>query len=135
MRSLILAILIFFNTSVFGQGIIIGTTDTVLVQSDVVKIFLFENYMFSDGSRIKMVVLPRDHITTRIFSYKLGITPNRFFDRAENSFSSGKLNMLIVAENDKAAVKYLLKTDGVIGYVQDYYGDSISTMPNIIKFR
>ena len=135
MKSLILSILLFFSCSVFSQGIVIGTTDTVLVQADVVKIFLFENYMFSDGTRIKMVVLPRDHITTRLFTYRLGVTPTRFFERAESSFSSGKLNMLIVAENDREAVKYLLKTDGVIGYVQDYYGDSISTMPNIIKFR
>jgi hypothetical protein len=103
-----------------------ATADIAVVSSNKVTrdealaIFSFNRFIFTDGSRIKMIMLPRDNLTTREFAYAVGTTPTRLHEKAESSFSSGKLNMLRVVTSDREMTTQINLNPDAIGYVQEY---------------
>lgn len=102
-----------------------------LSRQEAIAIYSFDQFHFKDGTRIKMYVLPRDHSTTRDFTYWLGTTPARFHEKAEQGFSTGKYNMLKVVDTDRDALREVRRTIDSIGYVKSYIiidGDSIFTV-------
>ena len=133
MKKIITLIFLLFSTSVFSDVAIISS-DYNITRLEALNIFSLNDFTFSDGGKVKMIVLPRDHYTTRTFTRSLSMTPARFFDKAESAFSTGKLNLLVIMESDREVYRYILKTDGAIGYVQDYIVDD-RIVPTVIKLR
>ena len=133
MKKLIAVFFLLFSTTVFSDVAIISS-DYNITRIEALNIFSLNDFTFADGGKVKMIVLPRDHYTTRTFTRALSMTPARFFDKAESAFSTGKLNLLVIMESDREVYRYILKTDGAIGYVQDYIVDD-RIVPTVIRLR
>lgn len=131
--KLILAALLMFSASVLADVAVVSSQSSV-TREEVIEIYRFERFTFSDGSRIKMLVLPRDNFTTREFAYAIGITPTRLHEKAERAFSTGRINLLRVVDTDRDVIREVSKTDGGIGYAQGTWVTS-DTAATVIRFR
>lgn len=132
----ILAILfILFSISAPAAEISIISSHSKLTYAEAVDIFTFNNFTFSNGEKVRMIVLPMDTYTTRTFAYSLGMTSIRFFERAETAFSVGKLNLLVVVDSDKDVIRMINSNTGSIGYVQSYFILNNSGIPSVISVR
>lgn len=135
MKIIIAIFLIFWISIIQAQDVSIVSSQYSLSKQEAISIFRFNDFIFSDGTKVKMFVLPKDHITTREFAYQIGMTSTRFHEKADQAFSSGRLNLLVVANSDRDVVRLVTKTEGAIGYVQDYFIINQSGIPTIIRLR
>lgn len=106
-----------------------------ITKAEAVDIFSFRTFLFPDGTKVKMIILPRDSFATREIAYQLGISPSRFFERAETSFSTGKLNMLRVVDTDRELVRAIASSEGSIGYAKDFIAYNYAGAVTIISIR
>ena len=134
MRTLIFVFLLLFSVSAFSGTQVVSSYPN-LTKDYAIEIFSFNEFVFADRTKIKMVVLPRDRTVTRNFAFALGMTSVRFFEKAEHSFSTGKLNLLYIAESELDVVRFVSRTPGAVGYVQDTFIVKRASVPSIINIR
>lgn len=134
MKKLI-AMLFVLLTSIAQSQEIVVVSAVPITKNEAIDIFSFRSFVFPDGSRVKMIILPRDSFATRELSYRLGISPTRFFERAEMSFSTGKLNMLKVVDTDRELIRAIALSEGSIGYAKDYIAYNYAGTLTIISIR
>lgn len=92
-------------------------SDTHLSYSDIEDIFTLRKKKWSNGTTIRVFILPRSNPRTKEFTTKyLSMTPNRYFDILENRESLGKGNIAEIIESDTGIVLKVLTTPGSIGY-------------------
>lgn len=92
-------------------------SDTHLSYSDIEDIFTLRNKKWSNGTPIRVFILPRTNPRTKEFTTKyLSMTPNRYFDILENRESLGKGNIAEIIDTDTGIVLRVLTTPGSIGY-------------------
>ena len=103
---------------------VIANTGTVktksLSYSEIEDIFTLRSKRWSDGTSIKVFLLPRNHQRTWLFTTKyLNMTPNRYYDLLESRESSGKGNVFQTVESEYEIMMKILNTPGSIGYASE----------------
>ena len=82
------------------------------------RLITFQSYVVN-GKRVHVFLQPYDSIASREVARTLGLTTNRFFDRAEMLYRSGKIELTVVT-SDLEAIHSVSSTPNSISYVKDY---------------
>lgn len=91
-----------------------------LKYSDIEDIFTLRNKRWSNGTAIRVFLLPRSNPITKDFALKyLNMTANRYYDLLESRESSGKGNISEVVDTEIGLMLRVLTTPGSIGYASD----------------
>lgn len=91
-----------------------------LTYSDIEDIFTLRNKKWTNGSPIRVYLLPRNNPRTKEFTIKfLNMTANRYFDLVESRESSGKGNIADIVNSEYDVMLKVLTTPGSIGYASD----------------
>jgi ABC-type phosphate transport system substrate-binding protein len=98
----------------------IGFYDTTPKRIDrnvLYSIFTLKITSWSDGTHIKVFILPRDSDTSREFIYEyFNVMPNHYYDMINASSSSGKTNSAFVIESEVDLVRKVAATSGAVGF-------------------
>lgn len=116
--------------------VIANTTNTTkyLNYNEIEDIFTLKNKRWSDGSPIRVFVLPRDNVKTRLFTLKyLNMTPNRYYDLIESRESVGKGNITTIVDSEYEILIKVITTPGSVGYASDMIIVNANTGLVIIK--
>ena len=94
--------------------------ERVLDRESVYLIFTLRTKMWSDGSSVRIFLLPKDSILTRDFSVKyLEMSAFKYFDLIEARQALGRVNVPRVLKSEQEVIIKVLTTPGSIGYANE----------------
>jgi len=83
-----------------------------------VKEIFFGNVKMYEGMRLKVFVLPKQHLTTILFCQDvLGINSHQFFEKINDKANAGYANYASIVENEITMIQKIANTIGSIGYI------------------
>jgi len=119
MRAFFLALVLsMVMTYSFAESVAVSVVR--VTREQVRNIFDLKEFQYADGSPVRMVVLPPEHYTSRDFLRDLGIPPHKFYSRADVAFSTGRLNLLRMVDDERELLPIVARTPGAIGYAQKH---------------
>jgi len=105
-----------------AEAVLIKNTKAGEVSADDARlIFTLRITRYSDGTLIKVFVLPRDSATTRDFSMSyMKMTAFRWWELLDSYAVSGKSNLPIVVDTEQDMYRAITSNENAIGYINEF---------------
>jgi ABC-type phosphate transport system substrate-binding protein len=86
-----------------------------------IQVYTGKMASWPNGQAVTIVVLPREHPTSRTFIFeKLGISPYQFYESLDISINIRKNNSVVKVPSESEVVRIVANKTGSIGYTKDY---------------
>ena len=88
-----------------------------LTSTEVIQLYTGRLATWSDGTKVTVVLLPREHPVSRAFTIDhLQMPPYQFYDMIGINSATRKINNLIRVTSEEEMIKVVTRPDGAIGY-------------------